>query len=89
MGKEEMHHTTLTVKERNRITLNGVSNVASFDTDYVTLEINDGKIFIEGQGLKIESLSREGGEIQITGRIDGVFYAKEKKAKGRLGGLFG
>ena len=57
MGKEEMRHTSLTVKERNRITLNGVINVESFDTDYVTIQINDGKVFIEGQGLRIESLS--------------------------------
>lgn len=89
MGKDEMRHTALTVKERNRISLNGVINVASFDEGYVTLETNEGRICIEGQGLKIESLSREGGEIQITGKIDGVFYTKDKKAKSGFRGLFG
>jgi sporulation protein YabP len=89
MGKENMRHTALTVKERNKITLNGVTNVVTFDNDYVTLETNEGKIFIEGQGLKIESLSQESGEIHITGRIDGVFYAKEKKAKNGFARLFG
>ncbi len=88
MGKEEMRHTSLTVKERNRITLNGVINVESFDTDYVTIQINDGKVFIEGQGLRIESLSQDSGEIQISGKINGVFYSKEKKAKGTFSGFF-
>ena len=88
MGKEEVRHTALTVKERNRITLNGVVNVESFDNDYVTIQINDGKVFIEGQGLRIESLSQDSGEIQISGKINGVFYSKEKKAKGGLSGFF-
>lgn len=89
MAKEEMRHTGLSVKDRNKITLNGVTNVLSFEEDYVTLETGEGKICIEGGGLKIESLSREGGEIEITGRIDGVFYSKAKKAKSTLGKLFG
>lgn len=88
MSKEEMRHTALTVKERNRITLNGVTNVSSFDEDYVTLDINGGRVYIEGQGLKIESLTQNGGEISICGKIDGVFYEKEKKAKMGLRGLF-
>lgn len=89
MAKEEMRHTGLSVKDRNRITLNGVSNVLGFDEAYVTLETSEGKICIEGGGLKIESLSREGGEIEITGRIDGVFYSRNKKAKSTIGKLFG
>lgn len=89
MAKEEMRHTGLSVRDRNKITLNGVTNVSSFDEEYVTLETSDGRICIEGAGLKIESLSREGGEIEITGRIDGVFYSKAKKVKSTLGKLFG
>lgn len=89
MAKEEMKHTSLSVKERNRLTLNGVSNIESFDDGYITLEIGEGRISVEGVGLKIESLSREGGEIQITGKINGVFYSEKKKLSGRFKGLFG
>ena len=89
MAKEEIRHTALTVKERSRITLNGIMNVLSFDESYVTLETNEGRICIEGEGLKIESLSQNGGEIQITGRVNGVFYSKEKRGKGAFYRLFG
>ncbi len=89
MPKEDIKHTALTVKERNRITLNGILNIESFDEAYVTLETSEGRICIEGQGLKIESLSQNGGEIQITGRINGVFYTKDKKNKGTFSRLFG
>ncbi len=88
MSKSEMIHNMLTIKSRNIICLNGVINVASFDENFVILEIADGRVNIEGERLKIESLSRDGGDIEITGRIDGVFYAKEKTAKKLFRGLF-
>ena len=89
MSKEEVKHTSLSVKDRNKLTLNGVSNIASFDESYVVLDTNEGKICIEGSGLKIESLSREGGDIEISGRINGVFYTQNKKVKGSISKLFG
>ena len=89
MQKEEMKHTGLSVKDRSRLTLNGVSNIASFDESYVVLETNEGKICIEGGGLKIESLAREGGELEISGRINGVFYTQNKNGKGPFNKLFG
>ena len=89
MPKDEVRHTTLNVKERNLITLNGVCNVIGFDEGYVTLDTNDGKIIIEGEGLKIESLSKQGGEISISGKICGVFYSEKKNLKSPFGRLFG
>lgn len=89
MPKEEIKHTALSVKNRNRLTLNGVSNIAGFDDGYITLETNEGKICIEGADLRIESLAREGGEIEITGKINGVFYTLGKRSKTPLSKLFG
>ena len=89
MAKEDIRHTDLYVKERNKITLNGVINIESFDESYVNLATSEGRINIEGKGLKIESLSRDNGEIQITGRIQGVYYEEQNKAKGRFARLFG
>ena len=82
MVKEEIAHTILNIKERNIITVNGVKNILGFDESFVTLDIGSGKICIEGVGLKIESLKPDDGEIKIIGRIDGAYYAEEKKALG-------
>ncbi len=78
MEKGEIKHTLLTVKNRTVLTINGVLNVISFDEDYLTLETNEGRIGVEGQGLKIESLTRDNGEIEIAGIIRGVFYTDKK-----------
>ena len=41
-------------------------NIEGFDDGEVTLIINEGKINVEGSDLKIESLTKESGEIIIT-----------------------
>ncbi len=89
MAKEQTKHTDLHVKERNKLTLNGVCNVVSFDEGYITLETSDGRVCVEGEGLKIESLVRESGEIEIVGKIDGVFYTEQKKKTKGISKLFG
>ncbi len=78
----------LTVKNRESLTLDGVSNVDSFDEGCVTLSTASGRVIIEGTDLKIVSLIRESGEILITGKISGVFYSDEKPVRGILSRLF-
>lgn len=89
MANDELKHTGLTVNQRNLLTLDGVLNVESFDEQYLSLELNEGRIFVEGQGLKIESLSRDGGEIRVSGRINGLYYSEKKSVKSKLSKLFG
>ena len=79
---------TLTVKNRERLTVDGVDNVEGFDEGCVTLSTALGRVIIEGEGLKIESLTKEKGEILITGRISGVFYTEEKQTRGVFSRLF-
>ena len=88
MQEKTLKHTSLCIRERTSVTIDGVENVLGFDESYVSLMTVVGKIAIEGQGLKIESLSKENGEISVVGKIDGVFYTEEKGAKGVLARIF-
>lgn len=89
MSKESIRHTQVKIEERSKITLDGVNHIVSFDDGYVALDIGGYRLSVEGEGLKIESLSQESGEIIITGKVDGVFYSKEKKVRGGLWRLLG
>lgn len=89
MTEDKMKHTYLTVSERKRISIDGVKNILAFDEELVRLESDGGDITVEGQGLKIESLSREGGVIDICGVIEGVYYSKKKRHKRGLSKLLG
>ena len=89
MSTEKIIHTELYIKDKNTLRLNGVTNVDSFDTDFVALSLSDGKVSAEGQGLKIISLTKESGEIEISGRITGIFYSDVKKKEKSFKKLFG
>ena len=82
-------HTSIVIENRKKLVINGVINIEGFDDGEVTLIINEGKINVEGGELKIESLTKESGEIIITGDINGVFYSKQKLSAGLLSKIFG
>ena len=77
----------LTVTDRRILRLGGVSFVHSFDEESVTLSTADGRVGVEGHDLKIESLTKETGEIVIVGSVEGVFFSdkKDDKPRGRFG----
>ncbi len=88
MTEKLLKHTSLVIKERTNVSVDGVENVLAFDESYVALGTVAGKIIVEGQGLKIENLTKDTGEIIITGKITGVFYSEEKSPKGFLARIF-
>ena len=73
------------ITDKNRVEINSVSSVRSFDEDGVIIDTSLGLISIEGSELKIENFEKATSEILITGNILGVFYLEKKdKRKGRV-----
>lgn len=89
MDKKNPIHSYINVKDGKNVTMDGVVNILRFDEKNVSLEYDAGKIEIEGDGLKIESLSREDGVIIVNGKIEGVFYYKEQISRGFFKKIFG
>ena len=89
MANNEMKHTGFTVKGGEKLNVDGVKTVESFEPGYVTLVLVTGGMSIEGENMKIESLSQQGGELVIVGKINAVMYTKPKKKNGFLSGIFG
>ena len=58
------------INDKKSISMNGVSNVRAFDESYVTLETEQGTVNVEGASLKIESLTKESGEIFKRGSLN-------------------
>ncbi len=79
---------TVVIKDRKSITLDGVESIDAFDESYISLSTNLGKMIIEGSSLKVENLSKESGEIYITGHINSIFYTEEKAKKNYVFRLF-
>ena len=88
MSENQMKHTVFSVKEGKHLYVDGVKTVESFEPTYVKLELASGGMSIEGENMRIESLSQQGGKLVIIGKIDGVAYSKTRAKKGFFSGIF-
>ena len=76
------------ITDREKLVINGVINVEFFGEEFLIMNTHLGEVTVEGGELKIESLTKENGEILITGKINGVFYKEEKGDKGFFRKIF-
>ncbi|MEG0780559.1 MAG: YabP/YqfC family sporulation protein [Oscillospiraceae bacterium] len=77
------HHVEL--ESRERLTVSGVEDVERFDEGGIVLSTTAGLLTISGEGLHISTLSLDGGELHVDGRIDSLTYEDNP---GQRGGLF-
>ena len=63
-------------QDRKRIDFTGITDVVSFDPVKVVLESDYGHITIKGEGLHVNRLSVEKGELDLDGRVDSVCYSE-------------
>ena len=66
----------LNMEDRKRIDFTGITDVVSFDPVKVVLESDYGHITIKGEGLHVNRLSVEKGELDLDGRVDSVCYSE-------------
>ena len=72
----------LTLNERNRLTLSGVTEVVSFDESSVVMRTVLGDLEVLGQELKIKNLSIDGGQMEVSGRISALYYEDPRPTGG-------
>ena len=66
------HH--LVLEQRERLVISGVEEVARFDEETIVLTTSMGDLEIQGEGLHIEKLSLEGGELHVDGTVTALIY---------------
>lgn len=76
----------LTLDNRRRAALTGVSEVLGFDENQVSLMTESGEVTLTGEGLHVTKLMLEEGQLAVEGKIDGVIYSAQRS---RRRGLFG
>ena len=73
MTEERTPHK-LTLNERKSLTMTGVTEVLRFEDTAVELRTALGTAVIQGQELKLKTLSLEGGQMAVEGHICSVSY---------------
>lgn len=78
----------LTVNERKSLTATGITEVVSFDDTQVVLRTSLGTLVIDGSGLRLKTLSQDGGQMAVEGTVSGLAYEENRSAEGYLRRLF-
>ena len=79
----------LRLENREKLTVNGVQEVASFDENTVALLTEKGLLIIRGENLQLKSLSTDGGVVAVHGTIHSLDYEEARKVGGFFKRLFG
>ena len=73
---------SLVLEGRERLMVSGVTDVESFDEAQVVMGTCRGGLTIRGQGLHMERLSVDTGDVAVTGLIDSMEYDDAASDKG-------
>ncbi len=79
------------INERKSITITGIKNIESFDSEEFILNSNLGTILLKGQNLEIIKLDTIEGKVSIKGDINSLAYVdnlKENKEASLFSKLF-
>lgn len=86
--EEQLPHK-LNLNDRRQLTMTGVTEVISFDENTVVLQTSLGLLTVQGEGLQLKTLSLEGGQVAVDGRITGFAYEEPRQVISWRQRLFG
>ena len=85
--RPSMPHS-LSLDERQRLTVTGVQEVVEFNEDSVTVQTVKGLLNIRGGGLRVDKLEKEAGELRLTGTVSDLSYGDSGPGQGFFSRLF-
>ena len=71
----------LTLDERKKLTVTGVTEVLSFDETYILLTTTLGRLEIQGEGLSVKNLSLDGGLFAVEGEVCALYYTQSREKR--------
>ena len=86
--EERMGHR-LVLEERGKLIMTGVTEVVSFEETAVVLRTGLGTLTVHGRELQLKTLSVEGGQVAVEGKISALVYEEPREAGGWLRRLMG
>ncbi|MFI3174171.1 MAG: sporulation protein YabP [Bacillota bacterium] len=88
--KEKRNFHNISLENREKLSISGVSEVLSFDEDSVIMETSFGLLLIKGVGLHMGKLDLMTGEVTVEGIIENIGYSDNisTQKQGIFGKLF-
>ena len=88
MVEEKLPHG-LSLTERNKLTMTGVTEVVSFEDNAVVLRTSLGTLVVQGRDLLLKTLSLDGGQVAVEGTVTALAYEEPRPTGGWLHRLLG
>ena len=78
----------IVLSDRQHLAVSGVEGVESFDEATIVLTTSEGSLIVRGEGLHIEKLSLDGGDLLVEGTVESLTYEEEEPHQSLFGRLF-
>lgn len=88
MAEQKPLPHNITMHDRKKLQMTGVTDVIRFDENTVLLRVGDDTLTVHGQQLQLKTLSPEGGQVAVEGIIHAFVYGQSQKG-GTWRRLFG
>ena len=72
------------LEDREQLMISGVEEVESFDENSILLSTAQGDLEVQGEGLHIEKLSLDGGDLKVEGLVNALIYQPRGRERGGL-----
>lgn len=90
--KKRSSRHSVTMEDRERITITGVKDVLSFDEEGILVDTEQGMLLLRGANLHVGRLDVVEGHVSVDGMVDSLEYSEGGQfAKGKgsfLGRIF-
>jgi len=80
---EDENKSSLSLEDRKKLVLTGILEVISFDDEKISLNTKLGNLSIKGEGLKMNKLDVQDGEVIIVGTVVSMIYSGKNVAKNK------
>ncbi len=85
--KVENKKSYMALENRKKMTLDGVTEIISFDEHQILLKTVLGNMDIRGEELKMNKLDVQNGDVVITGNVGYIVYTSEEKKRKKSDGI--
>ena len=72
------------MENRKKISVSGALDVMNFDDGEIVMATSLGTLVLHGEGLRIEKLSLETGDVVVEGQIGALQYEDDTRQSGGL-----
>ena len=70
----------LIMEERRSLTVTGVTDIERFDEEEVVVATELGQLTIKGQGLHLNKIDVEDGELSVEGELEAMSYSDRQES---------